>query len=175
MNKELKKELIKIIKGLEGNILSIAIQDSDINEAIIKNNNIKNNLFLKNKTGFKSDNGYETTSISKLKKKIKVVVDCAIVDIEGLTYYLWRFIKNSYKLISKKIIMFGSLDEYDLNKIKNKYTRYGAEIETKKVGDYYILIIDVSNLEIKWYKRIGYSIKDLFIDILDAIGNGLMQ
>lgn len=175
MNKELKKELLKIIKSLDGNILSVSIDDTDINNAILKNDNVKNNLIFKSKTKLKTDPGFDNVSIRKLKKKIKIKVDSAVCDVNGINMYLWKFVRHSYNLVSDKIIFFGLLDNYDISKLENKYKRYGCKTSIKKISTYFIMIIDIDNLKIKWYKKFINNIKDLFIDALDVIGNSLMQ
>ena len=175
MNKDAKKELLEIIKKLEGTVLSVSIDNDIVKDAILKNKKINNNLCFKSKSKFRPDAGFEDVSINKLKKKIKFKVDTIICDINGINMYIWKVIKNSYKLTNDKVIFFGYSDDYDINKIVDKYVRYGGKKVVKKFDDFYIVVIDVSNLEIKTFKKIIYNTKDFVIDVNDAIGNGLMQ
>jgi len=175
MNNKLKIELFNIIKKLEGSLLAVAIEDERVIDEILKNKKINQSYNLKTKKKIKSEVGSEDVTINRLNKKIKVKFNYIICDINGINVYLWKMIKQSYKLVDKKIFFYGSSDDYDISKIVKKYERYGCKSEIKKYDNDYLVIIDLSNLKIKNIDKIKYNIKDFFIDINDAIGNGLMQ
>lgn len=175
MNNKLQKELYSLIKKLDGTLLAVAIEDSNIIEEILKNKKINQSYNLKNRKKLRQEFGSEDITLNKLGKKIKIKVNYLLCDINGINMYLWKIVKQSYKLVNNKVIFYGISDDYDINKLVNKYKRYNGIEEIKKFDDNYLVIIDVSNIKIKFISKILYNIKDFFSDIIDAIGNGLMQ
>ena len=175
MNNKLQKELFSLIKKLEGSLLAISIEDEKVINEILKNNKINQSYNLKNKKKIKKEEGSEDITINKLGKKIKIKVNYLICDINGISYYLSKIIKQSYKLVDKKIIFYGISDDYDISKLVGKYKRYNCTYEINKYDDNYLVIIDITNIKIRFISKIINNIKDVFIDVIDAIGNGLMQ
>ena len=175
MNSKLQKELFSLIKKLEGSLLAVSIEDDKVIKEILKNNKINQSYNLKNKKKIKKEEDSEDITINKLGKKIKIKVNHLICDINGISYYLSKIIKQSYKLVNDKVIFYGISDDYDINKLVRKYKRYNCNCEIKKFDDNFLVVIDISNIKIRFINKILNNIKDFFIDVIDAIGNGLMQ
>lgn len=179
MNKKIISELKKFIKKLEGSLLSISIEDETILKEIEKNKKIADlyNLTNSSKKSYKNmkNKGLIDIKINKLSKKIGAKVDYIICDLNGINTYLNVVVKQSYKIVNKKIYFYGITDIYEVNKLINKYKRYNCIVSYINESDSYLIEIDTSNIKIKWYKKIIYSIYDVLLDINDAIGNGLMQ
>lgn len=177
MSDKIRKELYNVIKKLEGNLLSIGVEDNLVIDQILKNDKINQNYNIENKKMSKKDkeNGLKEVNIRKIHKNFKFKVNNLLCDINGINIYLNTVIKQSYKIVIDKVILYGISNKYDIAKIINKYERYGAKTKVINDGDNYLLIIDVNNLKINVFIKLLYTIRDFFIDIIDAIGNGLMQ
>lgn len=171
--KKMEEEVISLVKGLEGYLLAVGVDNPKILNAVINNKKINQSYSLKNKT--KHDKDSEEITLKKINKKIKIKVNYVLCDIDGIGIYLWSMIRNTYKLVSDKIIFYGNIDSYDTLKISKKYTRYGSLCDIKRLDDGYLIIVDVTNLKINPFKKICYYVIDFLVDIVDAIGNGLMQ
>lgn len=179
MNNNLKKDLFDTIKKLNGTLLTIGIDDPKVLIEIDKNKNIYTSYSLKrnNKrlTKEEKNNGYVDIKISKLNKKLKNKIDYILCDVNGINIYLRQVINSSFDLVSKKIIFYGVYDEYDVDRIINKYKRYNVKVDKKIYNDSFLLIINTNKIKTNKLKKIMYCFIDFNKDILEAIGNSLMQ
>ena len=135
------KELLKIVKKLDGKLLVIVnfififfsfSIDTKILNCINNNNNIISCDILTSKN---DDTKYDTKgkqkkiNISSLRRKYKKKkINYIIADINEIDKYLKTFVKDSI-FINQKEIIFLSDKNYDYDLIKNKYKRYKTDIE----------------------------------------------
>lgn len=176
------KEILKLIKNVEGNVITIGIKNSKIMDKLLKNNKI--NLFDINKDDsigfFKSKkrklNNGKTINIKKLNKYFnKKSIDYIICDIEEIKDYLKFFVKNSIYLNDKKLIMYGNSEDIDLDNLIKRYKRYNVNIETITISDNFILIIDNSKSKNKRILEKIYYIKDTLYNLVEMISNILVS
>lgn len=176
------KEILKLIKNVEGNIITIGVKNSKIMDKLLKNNKI--NLFDINKDDsigfFKSKkrklNNGKTINIKKLNKYFnKKSIDYIICDIEEIKDYLKFFVKNSIYLNDKKLIMYGNNEDVDLDNLIKRYKRYNVNIETITISDNFILIIDNSKSKNKRILEKIYYIKDTLYNLVEMISNILVS
>lgn len=170
----MKKELIKIIKELKGNLLGIGV-DSSLEEAISKNDNILEcNLLTDNvKTKEKGKGKTKKIKIRKLKKYFKKKsIDTIICNYEVIKNYKNSIIRSSIYLNKGFTYIYGNID--DIDEIIRKYKRYNVKIDIKNYKDNYIVIIDNELSKWNYLKNICYQIVDFFDSILIIIGDVLM-
>lgn len=176
------KEILKLIKNIEGNVITIGIKNSKIMDKLLKNNKI--NLFDINKDDnivfFKSKkrklNNSKIINIKKLNKYFnKKSIDYIICDIEEIKDYLKFFVKNSIYLNDKKLIMYGNNEDVDLDNLIKRYKRYNVNIETITLSDNFILIIDNSKSKNKRILEKIYYIKDTLYNLVEMISNILVS
>ena len=177
-------KLEEIIKKVEGNVLSVCLDDKLMDS--FKNNN-KINLYLiepsrntglfinKSKKNKRNTNKGNIINIKKLKKHInKKSVDYLFCNMNEMFKYYKHFIKDSIYLNNNKLYIYAdkSIDKDLL--IKN-YKRYNVDIEYTEYKAGFILIIDNTKSKNNFIKDILYFIKDTFYNIAEAIGNLLIS
>ena len=170
-----KKELIKIIKCLSGNVLLIGIENQDIYDEINCNENITNcNALTKYKrrkiklwnSKAKETSKFKNIKIKKLRKVFKKKkVDFIICNIDDIKQYLKSFVSNSVYINSNMLYIYGT--DYDFEDVISKYKRYNVIIKKEKYEDGYILFIDNKNSKNNFFLDIIYY----FIDTLNNLRN----
>lgn len=174
------KELESIIKNIEGNVLSIAL-DNKLENYLYKNKSINLYTISDNsarqgiKTGKKrKTNKGKNINIKKLRKYInKKSVDYLFVNMDSLYKYYKYFIKDSI-FLSRNMIYIYLSNNIDYKFIIDKYKRYNTKTEYKKYKDGYLIKID-NTKGANTYKDIIYFIKDTLYNIADIIGNILVS
>lgn len=171
----MKKELIKIIKCLSGNVLLIGIENQDIYDEINCNENITNcNALTKYKrrkiklwnSKAKETSKFKNIKIKKLRKVFKKKkVDFIICNIDDIKQYLKSFVSNSVYINSNMLYIYGT--DYDFEDVISKYKRYNVIIKKEKYEDGYILFIDNKNSKNNFFLDIIYY----FIDTLNNLRN----
>lgn len=170
MNDNIKK----IVKTLKGTLLVVSVNNNYILDSISKNKNLKEIYSLDrtkifNKPLKKTNN----VKLRKLKKKFKNKLDYMLCDVNGINIDLNKVIYNTYSIIDKEIIYYGIYDEYDVDRIIAKYTRFGATCNKKMYDKEFILRVDIYNIKVS--KLFIYKILDFFKDVIEFIGNLLMS
>lgn len=175
------KELEKIIKKCEGNVLTIGI-DNKLLDIFDKNNkinlyainsNTEKGLFHKSKK--KTTNKGKTINIKKLRKYInKKSVNTIICNMEEIMDYYKYIIKDTIYLNNKDIYIY-STNNIDKDFIIKKYKRYNVEIKSTDYKNGYIIHIDNTNGKNNFIKDIFYIIKDTFYNVAEFIGNVLVS
>ena len=165
--------LKKIIAKLDGIVIAVTVDDEV--KKILSSNKKITDLYTLEKSKILGNLKHEKKSIKlrKIKKKFKNKADYILVDVNGVNIDLNKIINNTYRLSKKKIIFYGIYDEYDVDRLAMKYSRYNAKCDKKMYGNSFILEVDVKNIKLK--NRFIDIIKDFFMDIIDIIGNLLLS
>lgn len=166
------------IKNLKGFILGIGRFDDLFLKQIIKNNDVSfsilTNTLLDNNTK-KSSKLFDKRknkeiSIKKLRKTFrKNRPDYMIIDVNEVYSYLKTLVKDSLYITNKKIYVYTSNKEIDINEIYILYRRYNKNITID--GEY--IIIDMENYKNNVIKNFIYLIVDTFIGFYNFISNVL--
>ena len=165
------KELKKIIKNLDGNVLGIGLTEDLIKE-IEDNDKIVNcnllNSYIKGKKKFSLFN--KTIKIKKIRKVFKKKkIDYIICNYDEINNYFNTFIKDSIYINKKKIYYFGNVD---IDFLKYKYGRYNTNIIIKNKN---LIEIDVSKAKNNFFKDNYYRLKDFKDKLVELIGDILMN
>ena len=170
----MKENIIKKINNMKGSLLGIGIDDTNLLDAIEKNDKIdlcyilsnggttskKFKLFKKGRT--------KKIKIKKLKKYFrKKSIDNILCDYNVVKKYYKTFVPNSIYINKGKLLIYGNIKE--LEKIKEKYERYTDNIKIEKTNKSFILIIQGKNVKTNIFKTNFYKIKDSFNDGLDYL------
>ena len=165
------KELKKIIKNLDGNVLGIGLSEDLIKE-IENNDKIINcnllNPYIKGKKKFSLFN--KTIKIKKIRKIFKKKkIDYIICNYDEINNHLNTFIKDSVYINKKKIYYFGNVD---IDLLKYKYGRYDTNIIIKNKN---LVEIDNSKAKNNFLKDNYYRLKDFKDRLIELIGDILMN
>ena len=174
-------KLEELIKKIEGNVLSVCLDDKLIES--FKNNN-KINLYLIdsnkgsglfiNKKKRKTNKG-KLINIKKLRKHInKKSVDYMFCNMNEMYNYYKYFIKDSIYLNNNKLYIYADKN-IDKDLLIKNYNRYNTNIEYMEYKTGYILVIDNKNSKTNFMKDILYFIKDTFYNMAELIGNLLIS
>lgn len=165
------KELKKIIKNLDGNVLGIGLSE-DLIEEIENNDKIINcnllNPYIKGKKKFSLFN--KTIKIKKIRKIFKKKkIDYIICNYDEINNYFNTFVKDSVYINKKKIYYFGNVD---IDLLKYKYGRYDTNIIIKNKN---LVEIDNSKAKNNFLKDNYYRLKDFKDRLIELIGDILMN
>lgn len=165
------KELIKIVKNLDGKVLGIGL-DEKLTKEIEENDNILEcnllNSYVKGKNKFSLFN--KTIRIKKIRRVFKKKkIDYIICNYEEINKYFNTFIKDSIYINNKKIYYFGNVD---IELLKYKYNRYDTNIVIKNKN---LIEIDTSRAKNNFFKDCYYRIKDFKDKLIETIGDILMN
>lgn len=164
----------KIIKTLKGTLLVVSVNNSYVLDTIYKNNKLTDVYSLDRTRIFnKPVKKTNDVKLRKLKKKFKNKLDYMLCDVNGINIDLNRVIYNTYNIVDKEIIYYGIYDEYDVDRIMDKYTRFGATCTKKIYKDEFVLRIDTHKIKVS--KLFLYKVGDFFKDIVEGIGNLLVS
>ena len=178
----MKNELIDIAKKLNGKILLIGFSEDDKVYKTIDKNSKKYSLFshLTNKhkktKGKKKFLGNKTINIKKLYKGLKKEkYDYLVCEFEIVKPFLHSFIKNSYKLTTKKIYFYVNDEYFDYEELMKRYSRYKAKCTSKGSNDEYLITIEVETMKYNSFKAFFYSFRDLGYNIANFIANVIIS
>lgn len=180
----IEKELIKILKKIEGRVLVIGQNTSALNKVILENNNIYScDIFSINSGSGKSKKNTGELNEKKDRQIIlrnidkeykKKDLDYIFCDIEVIQKEVNYFIKNSLFLSKHKIYIYGNVSDYDLETLMDRYKKYNLEMNLNKKDKTYILEI-TSNSKYKKFKTkknlILYNMVDLLNKLIDSTGD----
>lgn len=176
MNEELKK----IVKKLEGSLLTIGINEENILDEIEKNDNIHTCYTLTNisLTGKKYNmvrkGRNKKVNIKKIKKVFKKKkLDNVICNYDTIKQFYRSFIPQSIYINKGKLYIYGNKKDLDI--LKSKYERYTKDIKIKEKGNNFILIINNENTKNNFFKDLGYRLIDFKNDALDLITDLLIN
>lgn len=174
------KELVNIVKKISGNILIIGEVSYKVEEAIEKNDNIINVDVLaeiKAKKGLKIKLPRpKKIKLKKLRKKFKKKrLDTVICNVNDFEKYMRFFISDSIYISKSSVYCYGILDEYKIDELIKKYNRYDVIIDKKIKGNSFILEINTTNAKSNIFKDKFYRIKDFWANIIDIIGDLLLN
>ena len=175
-------KLEEIIKNIDGNVLSICLdqklmncfaRNNKINLYSIDSNSDNNGFFKKSKK--KKTNKGKTINIKKLRKFInKKSVDYMFCNMNEMFDYYKYFIKDSIYLNNNKLYIYADKN-IDKDLLIKNYKRYDTSIEYFEYKTGYLLIIVNKNSKTNFIKDILYLIKDTFYNIAEMIGNLLIS
>ena len=172
------KELIKIVKKLDGNLLGIGIENEKVLDEINKNNKIVNCLLLENtkKKGINSKlrfkGRHKKVNIKKLKKKFKKKqMDNVICNYNYISKFTKHFVPGSIYIGKSKLYIYGNITDEEKEEIIKKYKRYTSNIKVNNN----IIEINMENTKNKFFKDKIYFIGDTLNNLLDLITNILIN
>lgn len=163
------------IKKMEGNVLSIGISDTLI-EQLKKNKVIEAYDISRSKdVSFFSRkkrrlNGGKNINIKRLTKYFnKKSIDYIICDYKQIQSYYKYIFRDSIKLNRGKIYFYADKD-IDMDYIL-KYKRYNSKIDIKEYKDTKLIIVDNKESKSNMFLNIIYYISDTVCNIIDFISN----
>lgn len=173
------KHLFNIIKKLEGNVLTIGIDEQLLSEF---NKNNKVNVYTLNKYEGKllkskkrKNNSGKTINIKRLKKFFKKnSFEYIICDYQDIKSYSKYVIRDIIRINSQKVYLYCSSEE-NIELIIRRFKRYGSDIEIKKFKSYILLEIDNTLSKTNWFLDKIYYIIDTIYNLIDLISNILIS
>ena len=171
-----------IIKKVDGNVLSVCLDDKlmnalnnnkHINLYSIDSNSNNSSKFFKRKTKRKTNKG-KIINIKKLRKYLnKKSVDYLFCNMNEMFKYYKYFIKDSIYLNNNKLYIYSN-KEIDKDLIIKNYNRYKVEIEFTEYKNGYLIIVNNTQSKNNYFKDKIYFIKDTLYNIAETIGNILI-
>ncbi len=165
------KELIKIIRNLDGRVLGIGLDENLIKEIEINDKITECDLLnshSKGKSKFSLFN--KTIRIKKIRKIFKKKkIDYIICNYDDINKYFNTFIKDSIYINKRKIFYFGNID---IELLKTRYGRYDTNIVIKSKN---LIEIDCSKAKNNFFKDNYYRLKDFKSKLIEVIGDILMN
>lgn len=165
------KELIKIIKKIDGTVLGIGLKEELINELNENPNIIECNLlnpYVKGNKKFSLFN--KKINIKKIKKKFKrKKIDYIICNFNEISNFLNTFVNDSVYINKKKVYYFGDID---IELLKIRYSRYNSLVKVKNKN---LIEIDNYNAKTNFLKSIYYRTVDFKDKVIELIGDILMN
>lgn len=170
--------LKEIIKKLEGNVLTIGLDD-EILDSFKSNNNVNlyaisyenNKGLLPKKSKMKKTNTGKEINIKKIRKYInKKSVDYLILNIESMYKYYKYVIKDTIYLNNNTIYVYSS-NNIDKEFVISRYKRYNVKIEVTDYKNGYIIKIDNKLGKTNFIKDRINIIKDTLYNIAEFIGS----
>ena len=167
------------IKNFKGFILGIGRFDDLFLKQIIKNDDISFSIltnssldgeYVKKSSKLVDRKKNKEISVRKLRKVFKKNrPNYMIIDINEVYSYLKTFIKDSLYITNKKIYIYTSNKDIDINEIYKLYKRYNKNIVID--GDY--IILDMEGYKNNNIKNFIYYIVDTFVSFYNFISNVL--
>lgn len=174
-------ELKKICVNFSGNVLTIGLDFSTVENVLEKNNKIFNSYCMsfngKKKTK-KFENGRrgKTVSIKKIRKIFKKKrIDYIICNIEDINRFLRTFIKDSVYINKNMLYIYGPKKDIDLEMLEKRYGRYNTKIEVLEFEKEILITIDNSKSKNNIFKDFFYNISDLGYSLVNLIGDLLIS
>lgn len=171
-------DLKKICKEATGSFVSIDLQYPTVTSILEKNPNIVNGYLLEF-DGKKKGKGKNTKAkrsrninIKKLRKTFKKKsIDTILCNYEEVQKYMRFFTKDSIYINKGKLYLYGKKEEYVLEDIESYYKRYKTNITITEYDKEFLIEIDNSQAKNNFIKDKIYSIRDLFVAIINFIGD----
>lgn len=169
--------LKKIIKSMDGQVLAVGLKEEKILDLIVNNKKIKGCFLLDSNLIKGSGSGKEEKIFfSELSKKLgKKKTDYIIADINSIKKELRHFVRNSIDINSKKMYVYGNINDIELDEFKNYYERYKCNIQTIIDKDDFILEIDNTNIKTPFIKDVIFYIKDVATDLVNNATELIMK
>lgn len=168
------KELEHIIKGLNGKLICIGVNEKILIDNIRKNEQIfycdllNSDIFSKGKGKKKREKTLSINDFRKYYKKKKI--NYTICNIKDMYKFYPKFIPDSVRINSSYIYLYGDMN-YDYEKLEKKYKRYGAKIETITGNKEFLLKIDLTNKKINLIKEKYFFLVDNIEKVIDIISD----
>lgn len=176
----MENKIIKLLKGLNGSLLGIGLDNELMLDAINENDNIDLcYLFSNAKIRGKKFNSYgkgknKTVNIKKLRKYFKKKsLDNVVCNYEVIKKYIRGFVSNSVYINRDKLYIYGNLK--DLESLEEKYKRYTDDIEIKKEKDCFLLTVNNKNTKVNFFKDTKYKVIDFVNDTIEFITDLLVN
>lgn len=174
------KYLLDVVKKISGNVLIIGEISYKIEEAIEKNNNIINVDVLaeiKSKKGLNIKGPKQKkVKLKKLRKRFKKKrLDYVICNVNEIEKYIRFFVMDSIYMTKSKIYCYGVIDSYKIDDLLKKYNRYNVVINKNINENSFIIEIDTSKAKNNIFKDRLYRIKDFWANVIDILGDGLLN
>lgn len=174
--------LVNDINSLSGNVLGIGIEDDKLIKSLNKNKDINTFMIMRNPASSffnrkkaRMDNG-KKVNMKKMKKIFnKKSVDYVICDFSSIKDFFKYFISNSIYINSKKLYLYGSVNDIDEDVVIKRYKRYNVTVEKIINEDEFLLIIDNTCSKNHFFRDKWYIIIDTFHNIGDLISSILIS
>lgn len=177
-----EKYLEKEINKFKGKVVGIGLSN-DLESKILSSTSIISYDFLYNvdssvtekyKTKRSKTKNINIRKFKKIFKKKKT--DFIITNIEDINNYTKRFVSSSIYMCKDILYIYGNETKYDILPLISKYKRYKVNIIRKDYSDdSFVLKIDCSNAKTHKIKDIGYFIIDTVNNIIDLLGDYLVN
>lgn len=174
----LEKNLEKIVKKLDGNILMIGVKYDWVIKSLLKNKDIiKCSLIETNIEGKTGKSGKDKKILLKDIKKIfgKKKIDYVICNLKEVKNELCHYIKNNIFINKQKTYLYGNVEDINLDELIYRYERYGSKVSLIINEDEFLLEIDNSNTQISKYKTIRFYSRDIFFDTFEQIEKYILK
>lgn len=176
----LEQELVKVVKKLKGNLITIDVTNDKILEAIDKNKKLDEvyeftfggRLYPK----VKNKKYHKKYHIKKMKKYFrKKSINYFMCEISNLKKFFHVFIHDSIDLNNNTIYLYGKKDSYSIKELKYRYERYGIDVEVFENDLGFIMTIKTNKTKTSHLKNNKYYIRDSFYNIGEAISQILIN
>lgn len=118
----------------------------------------------------------KTFNFKKMRKTFqKKKKDIVIGDILALERYMKTFIRDSIYITKGTIYLFIEDSNYDFDLLIKRYKRFGVNSTLVSVQDGTILVIPIGTTKNHYWKEKIYYFIDTIVDIIDAIGDILVN
>ena len=115
-------------------------------------------------------------NIKKFKRKFKKKkTDYMIVDIQDVLPYAKRFVSSSVYITKGELYIYTNEVNDKVDEMINKYQRFHTKVEKITNEDGCVYKIDCTNGKVKRLQEIKYLWKDTIDNIIDLIGDYLIN
>ena len=174
-------DLKNISKNISGKVLVIGLENKTVEQVLDKNENItelytmKFNGKKKTKDKTRGRRG-KTISIKKIRKIFKKKrIDYIICNMEDINKFLRTFIRDSVYINKTKLYIYGDKNNLDSELIEKRYKRYNTNIIITEYNKELLIEIDNTNAYNNKIKDMFYNICDIGYNIVNAIGDLLIN
>lgn len=177
----MKEDLYKIAKCVNGNVLLIGIEDSNIFDIINENDKV---LICNSLSNYKSKKMYCDNTTSQKSKTIKVKklrkifkkkkVDFIICNGIEIKKHMKSFLSNSVYINSDMLYIYGNKNDIDDEELVKKYKRYCKDVKIEFYNDEFIIYVDNKKTKTNKFKDTFYYIIDTFSNIRNVIADILV-
>lgn len=173
MNK-INKLLEKIIVNINGKVVCIGNLDEFLLKKLGQNTNITycDLLNCNTNSSGKGKSKQKSLTMKDFKKFYKKKrINYLICDINEIKKHLPMFLQSSIYINKDKIYIYGSKNDYDVQKLQKKYKRYNVQINLTEKNDDFVLEVNTNNAKNKFFKDKIYFIIDNLEIFIDKIGD----
>ncbi len=130
----------------------------------------------KSNTGTRKSCKKKSFSLKKIRKQFHQKTKHFIVaNINELERYFKTFVADSVYITNGMLYLFILDINYDLQKLERRYQRFHVPCDIVTCKDGFVLVIKVGNTKTHYWKEKWYYFIDSMIDILDIIGDALIN